>query len=58
MCYKMAQKSNVSGTFLHFEGLQTRYSGKMTTDMSKPSQQNEYPACNIFEFPHYFLLDP
>ena len=36
MCYKMAQKSNISDT----------------------SQQNKFPACNIFELPHYFWNDP
>ncbi len=33
-------------------------SGKMTTNMSKPPKQNKFPACNIFELPHYFLFDP
>ena len=31
---------------------------KMTTNMSKPSQQDKLPACNIFELPHYFWNDP
>ncbi len=30
----------------------------ITTNMSKPSQQNKFPACNIFELPHYFWNDP
>ncbi len=30
----------------------------MTTNMSKPSQLNKSLACNIFELPHYFWLDP
>ena len=30
----------------------------MTTNMGKPSQQNKFPACNIFELSHYFSLDP
>ena len=30
----------------------------MTANMGKPSQQNKSPACNIFELPHYFLLEP
>ncbi len=29
------------------------YSGKMTTSLAKPSQQNKSPACDIFELPHY-----
>ncbi len=24
----------------------------------KPSQQNKFPACNIFQLPHYFWNDP
>ena len=28
------------------------------TNIGKPSQQNKFPACNIFELPHYFWNDP
>ena len=31
---------------------------KITTNLSKPSQQNKFPACNIFHWPHYFWNDP
>ncbi len=34
------------------------FSAKMNTNVSKPSQQNKFHACNIFELPHYFWLDP
>ena len=28
------------------------------TKVSEPSEQNKFPACNIFELPHYFGMTP
>ncbi len=54
--YKGHSKNNEANVLQN--GPKIKHLWYMTTNMSKPSQQNKFPACNIFELPHYFWNDP